>query len=74
MIFQNDTSQLLQFSSFANEKGLDAQNFQCKGCSRAIGFSKWFSLVIFMPLLVEEGGHLDLPLSVCVSVRTTEMG
>ncbi|XP_045162784.2 uncharacterized protein LOC123527417 isoform X3 [Mercenaria mercenaria] len=31
---QNDMS---QFSSIANEKGLDAQNFQCKGCSRAIG-------------------------------------
>ncbi|XP_060594531.1 uncharacterized protein LOC132748885 isoform X2 [Ruditapes philippinarum] len=34
----NDMSQMLQFSVIANEKGLDAQNFQCKGCSRAIGF------------------------------------
>jgi len=29
------------FSEIANEKGLDAQNFQCAGCGRAIGLSMY---------------------------------
>ncbi|XP_052821358.1 uncharacterized protein LOC128246875 isoform X2 [Mya arenaria] len=33
----NELSRMCQFSEIANEKGLDAQNFQCKGCSRSIG-------------------------------------
>ncbi|WAR15293.1 PKHM3-like protein [Mya arenaria] len=34
---ENELSRMCQFSEIANEKGLDAQNFQCKGCSRSIG-------------------------------------
>ncbi|KAL4221037.1 positive regulation of ruffle assembly [Mactra antiquata] len=32
-----DASRLEMFSTISNEKGLDSQNFQCKGCSRALG-------------------------------------
>ena len=34
-------ARLTQLSEIANEKGLDAQNFQCKGCTRPLGLSKY---------------------------------
>ncbi|KAH3822399.1 uncharacterized protein LOC127831796 isoform X1 [Dreissena polymorpha] len=33
----NEVSKIRLFSEIANEKGLDAQNFQCRGCKRPLG-------------------------------------
>ena len=34
-------ARLTQLSEIANEKGLDAQNFQCNTCKRPLGLSKF---------------------------------
>ena len=31
------------YGEICNEKGLDVQNYQCKGCSRPVGMSEFFT-------------------------------
>lgn len=40
---QISQSKLALLGEIANEKGLDAQNYQCKGCTRPVGLSMYYS-------------------------------
>ena len=43
MSLQISQSKLALLGEIANEKGLDAQNYQCKGCTRPVGLSMYHS-------------------------------